>query len=245
MISYQIPAYKLHGRPVLFFAAWKEHYSLYPSNARLVAAFKNQLSHVRDLQRDDSISAVRRRAGDVDRTHREISRQAGDGERQAEGRRTQETLTAPERRGEVWRSANISSHSNSENRCGCGLASSQWHCSGSSCSAFLSFFPSKAARRSCRSRRRIGRAPVVDLLQPCAVVGAYRCGGHHGRRRGRHFTSRSRVHCERDDGIHAVRLCRAGPEPRARRVGRGQPRLFDTRRDAPQWPARSSWDAER
>lgn len=44
MISYQIPAYKLHGRPVLFFAAWKEHYSLYPSNARLVAAFKNQLS---------------------------------------------------------------------------------------------------------------------------------------------------------------------------------------------------------
>ena len=44
MISYQIPAYKLHGRPVLFFAAWKEHYSLYPSNARLVAAFKGQLS---------------------------------------------------------------------------------------------------------------------------------------------------------------------------------------------------------
>jgi len=44
MISYQIPAYKLHGRPVLFFAGWKEHYSLYPSNARLVAAFKGQLS---------------------------------------------------------------------------------------------------------------------------------------------------------------------------------------------------------
>jgi len=44
MISYQIPAYKLHRRPVLFFAAWKEHYSLYPSNARLVAAFKDQLS---------------------------------------------------------------------------------------------------------------------------------------------------------------------------------------------------------
>lgn len=44
MISYQIPAYKLHGRPVLFFAAWKDHYSLYPSNARLVAEFKDQLS---------------------------------------------------------------------------------------------------------------------------------------------------------------------------------------------------------
>ncbi len=44
MISYQIPAYKLHGRPVLYFAAWTEHYSLYPSNARLVAAFKEELS---------------------------------------------------------------------------------------------------------------------------------------------------------------------------------------------------------
>jgi uncharacterized protein YdhG (YjbR/CyaY superfamily) len=44
MISYQIPTYKLHGRPVLFFAAWKDHYSLYPSNSRLVAAFKDQLS---------------------------------------------------------------------------------------------------------------------------------------------------------------------------------------------------------
>jgi uncharacterized protein YdhG (YjbR/CyaY superfamily) len=44
MISYQIPAYKLRGRPVLFFAAWKEHFSLYPSNSRLVAAFKDELS---------------------------------------------------------------------------------------------------------------------------------------------------------------------------------------------------------
>jgi len=44
MISYQIPAYKLHGRPVLYFAGWKEHYSLYPSNARLVARFKKELA---------------------------------------------------------------------------------------------------------------------------------------------------------------------------------------------------------
>jgi uncharacterized protein YdhG (YjbR/CyaY superfamily) len=44
IIAYQIPAYNLHGRPVLFFAGWKEHFSLYPSNARLVAAFKDELS---------------------------------------------------------------------------------------------------------------------------------------------------------------------------------------------------------
>jgi uncharacterized protein YdhG (YjbR/CyaY superfamily) len=43
VISYQIPAYKLQGRSVLYFAGWKEHYSLYPSTARLAAAFKNEL----------------------------------------------------------------------------------------------------------------------------------------------------------------------------------------------------------
>jgi uncharacterized protein YdhG (YjbR/CyaY superfamily) len=44
VISYQMPAYKLHGRTVLYFAAWKEHYSIYPSNTRLVAAFRNELA---------------------------------------------------------------------------------------------------------------------------------------------------------------------------------------------------------
>ena len=44
VISYQIPAYKLHGRPVLYFAGWKQHYSLYPSTAPVVAAFKDDLA---------------------------------------------------------------------------------------------------------------------------------------------------------------------------------------------------------
>ena len=44
MISYQIPAYKLHGDTVLFFAGWKQHYSLYPANDLLVAAFKDELA---------------------------------------------------------------------------------------------------------------------------------------------------------------------------------------------------------
>jgi uncharacterized protein YdhG (YjbR/CyaY superfamily) len=44
VISYQIPAYKLNGRVVIFFAGWKEHYSIYPAQRRLVAAFKEELA---------------------------------------------------------------------------------------------------------------------------------------------------------------------------------------------------------
>jgi uncharacterized protein YdhG (YjbR/CyaY superfamily) len=43
-ISYGIPAFKLHGRTMIYFAGWKEHYSIYPSNDRLVAAFKDELA---------------------------------------------------------------------------------------------------------------------------------------------------------------------------------------------------------
>jgi uncharacterized protein YdhG (YjbR/CyaY superfamily) len=43
-ISYQIPAYKLGGRAVIYFAGWKQHYSLYPAGERLVAAFKQELA---------------------------------------------------------------------------------------------------------------------------------------------------------------------------------------------------------
>jgi uncharacterized protein YdhG (YjbR/CyaY superfamily) len=44
VISYQIPAYKLPGGTVLFFAGWKQHYSLYPATAPLVAAFQEDLA---------------------------------------------------------------------------------------------------------------------------------------------------------------------------------------------------------
>jgi uncharacterized protein YdhG (YjbR/CyaY superfamily) len=42
-ISYQIPTYRLHGRYVIYFAGWKEHYSIYPSTSPLVAAFEKAL----------------------------------------------------------------------------------------------------------------------------------------------------------------------------------------------------------
>ena len=43
VISYRIPTFKLHGRPVIYFAGFKEHYSIYPSTAPLIAAFKDRL----------------------------------------------------------------------------------------------------------------------------------------------------------------------------------------------------------
>ena len=44
VISYRIPAYRLHGRIVLYFAGWRHHYSIYPSNNRLVAALADELA---------------------------------------------------------------------------------------------------------------------------------------------------------------------------------------------------------
>jgi|ERR1700733_2341563 uncharacterized protein YdhG (YjbR/CyaY superfamily) len=44
LISYKIPAYTLNGGPVLYFAGWKRHYSLYPAGDAVVAAFKDDLA---------------------------------------------------------------------------------------------------------------------------------------------------------------------------------------------------------
>jgi uncharacterized protein YdhG (YjbR/CyaY superfamily) len=44
VISYQIPAYKLDGSTVLYFAGWKAHYSLYPIGKSVIAAFKQELA---------------------------------------------------------------------------------------------------------------------------------------------------------------------------------------------------------
>jgi uncharacterized protein YdhG (YjbR/CyaY superfamily) len=44
VISYNMPTYKLHGSPVLFFAGWRKHYSLYPATDHVVEAFKDDLA---------------------------------------------------------------------------------------------------------------------------------------------------------------------------------------------------------
>ena len=44
VISYQIPAVKLAGRTVIYFAGWKEHYSLYPATEGVVTSLARELA---------------------------------------------------------------------------------------------------------------------------------------------------------------------------------------------------------
>jgi len=43
-ISYKMPAYTLPDGPLLYFAGWRRHYSLYPATDRVVAAFDDDLA---------------------------------------------------------------------------------------------------------------------------------------------------------------------------------------------------------
>ena len=44
VISYQIAAFKIPAGMVLYFAGWKQHYSLYPASAELVATLGGELA---------------------------------------------------------------------------------------------------------------------------------------------------------------------------------------------------------
>jgi uncharacterized protein YdhG (YjbR/CyaY superfamily) len=43
-IGYRMPGYKLHGKPMLYFAAFKEHYSLFAASGTFFAALEDELS---------------------------------------------------------------------------------------------------------------------------------------------------------------------------------------------------------
>src|SRR4051794_3868351 len=43
-ISYQIPTFKLEGSAVIYFAGWKEHYSVYPATKKVLSTFKTELA---------------------------------------------------------------------------------------------------------------------------------------------------------------------------------------------------------
>ena len=43
-ISYAMPAFRLNGKSLVFFAAWKNHIGFYPSGPSAIEAFKKELS---------------------------------------------------------------------------------------------------------------------------------------------------------------------------------------------------------
>jgi uncharacterized protein YdhG (YjbR/CyaY superfamily) len=43
-IGYRIPGYKLHGKPMLYFAAFKSHYSLFAASGTFFAALEDELN---------------------------------------------------------------------------------------------------------------------------------------------------------------------------------------------------------
>src|ERR1017187_10544076 len=52
VISYRMPTYTLYGARLLYFAVWKQHYSIYAATEQVVAAFKDELaSHKADKGR--------------------------------------------------------------------------------------------------------------------------------------------------------------------------------------------------
>ena len=59
-ISYKVPTYKLGDTPVVFFAAWKAHYSMYPATAVVFAAVPELLpmKHAKDTVRFDYSASV-------------------------------------------------------------------------------------------------------------------------------------------------------------------------------------------
>ena len=42
-IGYRMPGYKLHGKPMLYFACFKEHYSLFAASGTFFAALEDEL----------------------------------------------------------------------------------------------------------------------------------------------------------------------------------------------------------
>ena len=59
-ISYKVPTYKLGDKPVVFFAAWKAHYSLYPATVAVFEAVPALVpfKHAKDTLRFDYGDAV-------------------------------------------------------------------------------------------------------------------------------------------------------------------------------------------
>lgn len=44
VISYKMPTYTLYGNRLLYFAVWKQHYSIYAATEQVLAAFRDELT---------------------------------------------------------------------------------------------------------------------------------------------------------------------------------------------------------
>jgi|SRR5580704_6205700 uncharacterized protein YdhG (YjbR/CyaY superfamily) len=44
VISYNMPTYTLYGARLLYFAVWKQHYSIYAATGQVVAAFQDEIA---------------------------------------------------------------------------------------------------------------------------------------------------------------------------------------------------------
>lgn len=44
IISYGMPAYKLHGRVLMYFAGWAEHYAIYPGSLNALAELADEVA---------------------------------------------------------------------------------------------------------------------------------------------------------------------------------------------------------
>ena len=54
-IGYRMPGYKLHGKPMLYFAGFKEHYSLFAASGTFFAALEDELRAM-TCEKEPSIS---------------------------------------------------------------------------------------------------------------------------------------------------------------------------------------------
>jgi Domain of unknown function (DU1801) len=87
-ISYQLPAYRLAEGPVRCFAAWKQHYSLYPASDEARGGLQGRAHAVQSQQGYTALPALGASTRQTDRARRKF--RAKEAERRAKAKRALE-----------------------------------------------------------------------------------------------------------------------------------------------------------